>query len=165
MGMFWLLAGIVGVRQEAHREGNRLLLIAALVGVVTGLLVIARGITRNYLPETLMFDLLGWVILLTGVLHITTGFRIIGSQHRLSEPTVVSTLLGVIEIVLGVLFLIMPTGRNQAVYVVGTIWALLGGALLLGTALLHWGQARRQEQEGGSQPEPQDGKPDGPPAG
>jgi uncharacterized membrane protein HdeD (DUF308 family) len=176
MGVFWLTTGIVLIRGEMRRQGSRLSLAAGILGVLAGLLVVTRNITRHYLAEFWVMNLLGAVILLTGVLHVTTGLRV--GRHALRGRTVLSTLLGVFEIVLGAGLLLTPiTSQGQpvpkAIYLVAAIWALLGGGLILGTALFQGAQARRQEAgetqavqaqpqgAGGSQPEnePGDGSP------
>ncbi len=143
MGVFWLTTGIVLIRGEMRRQGSRLSLAAGIIGVLAGLLVVTRNITRHYLAEFWVMNLLGAVILLTGVMHVTTGLRV--GRQALRGRTGLSTLLGGFEIVLGTLFLLSPTGTGQVIYIVGTIWALLGGGLILGTALFQRVQARRQE--------------------
>ena len=51
MGLFWLTPGLVLVRREAHKEGNRLLLVAGIAGVLAGVLVITRDLSRMWLAE------------------------------------------------------------------------------------------------------------------
>ena len=142
MGVFWLMSGIVSIRQETHTHGDRLSLAAAVIGVLAGVLVITRGLTRQWLAEIWVVDVLGLVILLTGVLHAVTGFRF--ARQALRGRTLLSTLLGVAEIVFGALLLLAPTGREPIVYDIAIIWALLGGSLLLLTAIYQWLQMRRQ---------------------
>ena len=148
MGVFWLTTGIVLIRGQMRRQGDRLSLAAGIIGVLAGLLVVTRNLTRHYLAEFWVINLLGVVILLTGVLHVTTGLRV--GRQALRGRTGLSTLLGIFEIVLGAGFLLTPvTSPGQplprAMYIVGAIWALLGGGLILGTALFQGIQAQRQE--------------------
>ena len=143
MGVFWLTTGIVLIRAGMHRQGNRLSLAAGIIGVLAGLVVITRDLTRHYLAEVWVVNRLGVVILLTGVTHVTTGLRV--GRQALRGRTGLSTLLGLFEIVLGTLFLLSPTGTGQDIYIVGTIWALLGGGLILATALFQGVRAGRQE--------------------
>ena len=67
MGLYWLTTGLVLIRQEAHKAGNRLFLAFAILGVVTGLLVITRSLSRQWMPEVWLKGLLGSIILLTGL--------------------------------------------------------------------------------------------------
>lgn len=147
MGVFWLTTGIVLIHGQMRRHGDRLSLAAGILGVLTGLLVVSRNLTRNFLPEFWVINLLGVVILLTGLMHVTTGIRV--GRQALRGRTVLSTLLGVFEIVLGGLFLLTPITAQgplpRGMYIVGTIWALLGGVLILGTALFQRGQAQPEE--------------------
>ena len=48
----------------------------ALVGALTGLLVVTRGLSRHVVPEGSLIVLLGIVIFLTGVLHALAFIRV-----------------------------------------------------------------------------------------
>ena len=50
------------------------------MGVLAGLLVVTRGLTRHFLAEFWVVNLLGVVILLTGVLHVTTRISRTGKR-------------------------------------------------------------------------------------
>ena len=84
MGFFWLTSGIILIRhtnavfgkQTDRVLGKRTALVMDLVGILTGLLVVSRSITRRWVDEVVFFELLGAVILLTGVLHLFDEFRI-----------------------------------------------------------------------------------------
>ena len=43
-------------------------------------------------------------------------------------------MLGVFEIILGAMLIIEPLGRSTAFYLAATIWALMGGFILIGDA-------------------------------
>jgi uncharacterized membrane protein HdeD (DUF308 family) len=132
MGFFWLMTGIVSIRQELHNKGNRLVLAAGAIGVLAGCAVVTRDITRTYLAEFWVVTLLGVIILLSGILHILGGFQIGGrSMH---DRTKLSILLGVFEVFLGGIFVIFHGGQSQIMYTIAIIWALLGGILLLSDA-------------------------------
>ena len=143
MGLFWLTTGIVLVRREAHTRGNRLLLVAAILGVVAGVLVLTRDLSRQWLAEVWVRDLLGAVILLTGVLHATSQLRL-GRQIFRSRP-LVNVLLGAAEIFLGALLILAPAdqGPQPILYYVATAWALITGGFLLVTTGLEWLKERR----------------------
>jgi uncharacterized membrane protein HdeD (DUF308 family) len=143
MGVFWLMTGIVLIRREAHARGNRLLLVAAICGVLAGLLVLGRDLSRQWLAEPWVKGLLGGAILLSGVLHILAQSRF-GWQALRGRP-LVNALLGLVEIVLGVLLIVTPTGREQIVFNIAIIWSLLAGGLLLVGTILQWLRERRQQ--------------------
>ena len=83
-----------------------------------------------------------WIALIRGVLIIGLGLSLILIPEK--TQAVLFNMMGVFEIVLGTLFLLSPTGKGQDIYIVGTIWALFGGGLILGTALFQGVQTGRQ---------------------
>jgi hypothetical protein len=88
--------------------------------------------------------LLGAIILLTGVMQTANLLRF--GRKGLRGRRFVDLLLGLATIGLGALLLLGRTGREQGVYYVAVIWALLGGGLILFSAVKQWLQERRQEQ-------------------
>ena len=144
MGIYWLMTGIVLIRRHAHARGNRLLLAAAIAAVLTGLLVLGRGVSRQWLAEVWVKGLLGGVILLNGILHATAQSRF--GRGALRGRPLVNVLLGLIEIVLGVLVLVTPTGREPIVFSIAIVWSLLAGGFLLVGAVVQWLQERRQQR-------------------
>jgi uncharacterized membrane protein HdeD (DUF308 family) len=153
MGLFWLTSGLALVRQEARPRGSKLLLVLAILGVLAGVLVVTRDLSRMWLAEVWVKGVLGAIILLTGVLHVTSYLRSSGEISR--GMRLVEQLLGVAEIVLGVLLLTEPTGREQIVYDVATAWALLGGGLVLYTTVRQGLRRRRQVQPEPAQAQPE----------
>jgi uncharacterized membrane protein HdeD (DUF308 family) len=143
IGIFWLMGGVVSLRRETHRHGSRLLLAAGFIGILAGLLVVTRNLSRNYIEEYLVIDLLGIVIVLTGILHTMVGFQV--GRRAMSGRTEISILMGVIEIVLGGMVLLIRTGEDTLIYWLATIWALLGGAFLFLDA---WRQYRKRKLGG-----------------
>ena len=134
MGFFWLMTGLVSIRQEGHKRGDRLSLAVGVVGVLTGLMVITRSLTRQWFGEDMMFSVLAIVIALTGLLHVVGGFRR-GKRADIGRNRL-STTLGIFEFILGTLLLLgggLPRA-TQLVYLLAIIWAMLGGILLLGDA-------------------------------
>jgi uncharacterized membrane protein HdeD (DUF308 family) len=129
MGFFWLMTGIVCIRQELHKKGNRLVLAAGAIGVLAGCAVVTRDITRVYLAEFWVVTLLGVIILLSGILHILGGFQIGGNSMR--GRTKLSIILGIFEVFLGGVFILFQGGQSQIMYAVAIVWALTGGVLLL----------------------------------
>jgi uncharacterized membrane protein HdeD (DUF308 family) len=140
MGMFWLMAGIVSVRQELHKRGHRLVLAAGIIGVLAGIAVITRNLTRQYLDEFWVLELLGAVILLTGILHILGGFQIGG--RAMHDRTELSILLGVFELFLGGGLILLHVGQSPILYTLAIIWALFGGILLLSDAFRQYKESK-----------------------
>jgi uncharacterized membrane protein HdeD (DUF308 family) len=132
MGFFWLLTGLVSIRQELHKRGNKLVLAAGILGVLAGIAVVTRDLSRQYLAEFWVVTLLGIVILLSGILHILGGFQIGG--RSMQGRTTLSIMLGIFEVFLGGVFIIFQGGQSQIVYGIAIGWALIGGVLLLSDA-------------------------------
>jgi len=137
MGMFWLLSGLLSIRWATlERKVKPLSLIAGVIAVVAGLsALLNRFRPFGYaLDEVLIITILGSLLILTGLMHIVGGFRIGEREER--TRTVASVLLGVFETFMGLLLIIKPLERGQLIYYLAAIWALLGGFILLGDALL-----------------------------
>lgn len=82
MGAFWLMSGLHLLRHDSEKVfqalGKRTSLIIGLVGIFVGLLVVTRRISEQWVDRALLVQLLGIVILLTGVLHVVAETRIVG---------------------------------------------------------------------------------------
>ena len=144
-GVYWLMAGLVSIRWGARGERARgLPLVAGVVGVLTGLVAIGRSLMRGVFSEVMVLYLLGTVILLTGVLHMFGGFRT--GEPRQRQWSWGSLLLGLFEVVLGALLLVEPFERGPMINLLAAVWALVGGALLIGDALRVRALARRASQ-------------------
>lgn len=128
MGMFWLMSGLVLVRQELHLKRHKIFLILGITGVLTGVIVIARYLIAGWVGEDLVVTLLGSVVLITGILHVIGGFQF-GRKAMLGR-TGLSTALGIFEVILGGIVLFSHTGTSQIVFTIATIWAVLGGVFL-----------------------------------
>jgi len=147
MGMFWLASGIMSVRWGAtgHTTRRPWPIIAGIAGIIAGLLALTRRMTAGVLDELVILNLLGGVMVLTGIIHITGGFRI-GRQER--HRTWASVLLGVFEIILGGLALLAQSlDFGRAFYWSLTIWALVGGFLLFADALAMRRRAKQDQPE------------------
>jgi uncharacterized membrane protein HdeD (DUF308 family) len=134
MGMYWLASGIVSLRFGATgRRARGLPLLAGVVGVFAGVAMLGRSVASEYVAEGIIFAVLGIMIILTGFLHIFGGFRTeLGERRRWSWK---SFLLGLFEIVLGVLLIVEPLEQGTFVYIAASVWALIGGLILVGDAL------------------------------
>jgi uncharacterized membrane protein HdeD (DUF308 family) len=130
MGMFWLASGIISIRWSVSGErARRIALLTGVIGVLAGLAMLTRNLATAWVRQDILFSLLGVVIVLTGTLHISGGFRIGEHAHRKWSWT--SFILGAFEIVLGVMLIFEPMGRSFVFYLAVSIWALVGGIILI----------------------------------
>jgi uncharacterized membrane protein HdeD (DUF308 family) len=153
MGFFWLSSGFALIRRPATERvlGQRMTWVVGLVGVFSGLLVVSRNITERWVPEIAVFELLGVVILLTGVLHMMGEFRFGGVLKRRHET--LHFLLGLFEIVLGLALILSPLEQGPITYWLATIWSLIFGGLVIGDALVQrFGQPQETDAP---KPEPE----------
>ena len=134
IGVFWLVAGLMSLRWGASGErARRTSIVVGIVGIVAGVLVLGRFLLIQLVGETPVVLLLGGVVILTGVVHIFEGFRTGPSHQRQRSWT--STLLGVFEIVLGIVVLVWRDDFGPIFYVLVTIWAFVAAFVLLREAL------------------------------
>ena len=72
MGMFWLMAGLVSLRWGTNGErAQRTSVVAGIVGIVAGVLVLARFFIIDVLGERVVYVILGVLIALIGLVHIS----------------------------------------------------------------------------------------------
>jgi uncharacterized membrane protein HdeD (DUF308 family) len=134
MGMFWLASGIISIRWSVSGErARRIALLTGVIGVLAGLAMLTRGLTNAWIRQDILFSLLGVVIVLTGTLHVFGGFRVGEHAHRKWSWT--SFILGAFEIVLGLMLIFEPLGRSIFFYLAASIWALVGGFILIMDAI------------------------------
>jgi len=149
MGFFWLSSGFLLLFKQSEEAsqvmGKRTSLIVGVVAVVGGLLVVSRRVTEKWLDQTLLVQVLGIVIILTGVMHIFGEYRA-GLQER-KGYRLAHLILGIFEVILGAMLLISPLSYGPLTYLVATIWALVGGVTITGTAVYERIKARKQKQE------------------
>lgn len=141
MGMYWLVSGIISLRFGAVGERARgLALLAGVVGVLAGIGMLGRGLISGLVVETVILSVFGLIIMLTGLLHMFGGFRT--DQNSTRQWSWTSFLLGLFEVVLGLMLVIAPLERGPLIHTAASIWALLGGLILIGDAM----RVRRQGQ-------------------
>lgn len=134
IGVFWLAAGLMSLRWGTSGErAQRTSVIVGSVGIVAGVLVLGRFLLIQLLGEAPIVLLIGVVVTLTGLVHVFEGFRTGTDRHRQRSWT--STLLGVFEIVLGVVVLVWREEFGPVFYAVVVIWAFLAAFALLREAL------------------------------
>lgn len=144
MGIFWLVGGVMSIRWGLSGKRTRgLPLLAGVVGVLAGI----TAISRRFLPldslvsEILTITILGVAILLTGVMHLIGGFRTGEDASR--QWSWMSFILGLFEVVLGGALIMEPLDQGLVIYFGASIWAMLGGLILIVDALRLRSKARR----------------------
>jgi uncharacterized membrane protein HdeD (DUF308 family) len=144
MGMFWLVSGLMSIRWGlSGRRARGLPLLSGVVGVLAGIAALSRRfeLLEEVVSETLALTLLGIAILITGLMHIFGGFRTGGDASR--RWSWLSLLLGLFEILMGASLLIEPLVQGPIAYVAISIWAMLGGLILVTDAFRLRIRARR----------------------
>jgi uncharacterized membrane protein HdeD (DUF308 family) len=144
MGYFWLGSGFALMRNP-HTEktmGKPMSRGIGLVAVLTGLLVVTRDITRRWVPEIAVIELLGAAILITGVAHMFEQFKL-GQVLKRREETL-DFMLGIFEIVLGLVLISSPLEYGPATYWIATVWALLFGNMIIANGFAQ--RAAQQEK-------------------
>jgi uncharacterized membrane protein HdeD (DUF308 family) len=137
MAGFWISIGLLLLRKDSDEAlqaiGKRTSLIFGVIAIVSGLLVITRRFTREWVDPALQVQILGLVILLTGLLHMVGVVRI--QRVRKRGRTWAHIVLGIFEIVLGAMLFISPLAYGPPVYWTAMIWALVGGGMIIGSAV------------------------------
>jgi uncharacterized membrane protein HdeD (DUF308 family) len=145
MGAFWALTGVVSIRSALAGQRTRgVPLMSGCVGVVAGLIVLFHERVDDVVAQSVLVSLLATVILLTGLAHVLGGFRTGDELERQRSRS--SVLLGLMEIALGLLFLIGSLENSRAAYWAAGIWALTGGVILIGDGLLLRRRLRSQSR-------------------
>jgi uncharacterized membrane protein HdeD (DUF308 family) len=135
MGGFWALTGLVSIRSALAGQRTRgVPLVSGCAGVAAGLVVLLRERLGDVIAQSVLVYLLAIVVLLTGLAHVVGGFRTGDELERRRSRS--SVLLGAMEIALGLLFLLGTVENSRAAYWAAGIWALTGGVILIGDALL-----------------------------
>ena len=134
IGFYWISSGLLSIRWGVSREGaNRVTIIAGVIGALAGLGLVTRHLTEIWVRRDIIVNLLGATMLLTGILHMTGSLKVnqLWADHRSRA----GVLLGVFEIILALSIIVSPLDRSPITYLAASIWALLGGFILLGDAV------------------------------
>ena len=145
MGMFWLSIGLTGIAWARSRGRSirwaRWSLVAGILGVVAGLIALARPIVAHFFATWVIVALIGALSILTGLAHIFGGFRTgpengseDGSEDG-SHWSWGSYLGGGVQVVLGVFIVIYPFEPTPAARLMVVGWCLITGVLLILDAL------------------------------
>jgi uncharacterized membrane protein HdeD (DUF308 family) len=134
MGWFWLGSGFALLRHPVTERtvGKPMSRGIGLVAMITGLLVITRDITSGWVPEIAMVEVLGVAILITGVVHMFGQYRL-GKLFKRKEETL-DFMLGIYEVVLGLMLISSPLNHGPITYWIVTFWALIFGNMVIANA-------------------------------
>lgn len=147
MGVYWMASGLLsivwGVRGARF---TRLWLLAGCVGILGGLAIVLRRLYAPPMDVSLVVTLFGIVAVLTGLLHMGGGYRV--RQEYGPRWSRGSFLLGLVQLVLGLLVLFAPGKVPRIIVIVAVIWALIGGLGLIRDAL----QLRNPRRSASTQP-------------
>jgi uncharacterized membrane protein HdeD (DUF308 family) len=109
-----------------------LVVISGVMGLTTGVVVLARSLVQSLFSTQFAVDLVGVTALLVGILRIGRGFRTEPLLHRRWAWD--SSLLGIFEVVLGVSLLAGGAGSPWIIDALSA-WAIGGGVVLILDAL------------------------------
>jgi uncharacterized membrane protein HdeD (DUF308 family) len=135
IGVYWVLGSLLTLRWVSrHRgeRGSRLAWAAAAMGILAGVLVLARFALEDVLSANLVLTLLGLTAILTGLLRLSGTFHdhVIDDRPRLPHRVA----LGALELALGVA-LLLADRASRPVAVAAGLWAIVGGTIMLVDAL------------------------------
>ena len=137
IGMFWLSIGLTSIAW-ARPRGSRIKwvrwsLVAGILGVLAGLIALVRPIATQFIATWVFVALIGVLSIITGLAHIFGGFGT-GSEDR-GHWSWGSLLVGLVQVVLGVIVVIYPFEPIPPVLWLVTGWCLITGVLLILDAL------------------------------
>ena len=140
MGLFWLSIGLTSIAW-ARSKGKRIRwarwsLAAGILGVLAGLIALARPVVVHYFATWIFVSLVGVVSIITGLLHIFGGFRS-GPEYG-PHWSWGSYLMGSVQLILGTVALISPWEPTRVAWWAAGGWCLIAGILLLLDAWRMW---------------------------
>ena len=136
MGMFWLVSGVMSIRWGlSGKRARGMPLLAGIVGVLAGLAALSRrfDLLDTLVSDVLVITVLGIAILLTGLMHMLGGFRT--GEEASREWSWTSFFMGLFEFIMGAMLIIEPMRQGTLIYLGVSIWAMIGGVILIGDAL------------------------------
>ncbi len=133
IGMFWLSIGLTSIAW-ARPRGSRIKwarwsLVAGILGVLAGSIALLRPIATQYMATWVFVALIGALSIITGLAHIFGGFST-ASEDR-AHWSWGSYLVGLVQVVLGVIIVIYPFEPIPPVLWMASGWCLITGVLLI----------------------------------
>lgn len=125
---------MLSIRWGLQTKQSRLItIVVGVIGIMAGTAVLGRNVAARWIDPDFVVMMLGIVALLTGLLHASGRMTV---RHApVGDLSRTGVLLGIMEIVLGMVLLFGSTSSNAA-YTVSVVWALLGGIALFNDARL-----------------------------
>jgi uncharacterized membrane protein HdeD (DUF308 family) len=133
MGMFWLSIGLTSIAWARPRGSRskwaRWSLLAGILGLLAGVIALLRPIATQFMATWVFVALIGALSIITGLTHIFGGFST-GSEDR-GHWSWGSLLVGLVQVVLGVIVVIYPFEPIPPVLWLVSGWCLITGVLLI----------------------------------
>ena len=133
MGIFWLTIGLTNISWARSRGREidlaRWAMVAGVLSVIAGVIALLRPLLATYFSTWAIALLLGVLVILTGLLHLFGGFRI--SSEYGSQWAWGSYLIGLVQVILGILVLMFPWEPVPVVWFLASSWCIITGILLL----------------------------------
>jgi uncharacterized membrane protein HdeD (DUF308 family) len=133
MGMFWLSIGLTSIAWARSRGRDirwaRWSMVAGILGVLAGLIALARPIVAEFFATWVIVALIGALSIITGLAHIFGGFR--AEPENGSHWSWGSYLVGGVQVVLGAIIVIYPFEPTPAARLMVVGWCLITGVLLI----------------------------------
>lgn len=146
IGLFWLSAGLMSLRWGASgKPARRLSVVVAIVSIVAGAMVMARFLLINLVGVEVIVVLMSAIFIITGVVHMFEGVQTGPSHER--QRSWPSALLGVFEVMIGIVLLVWREDFGPVFYAVVVLWAFISSLILMRDAL-RLRAARVQSQAG-----------------
>jgi uncharacterized membrane protein HdeD (DUF308 family) len=140
IAVYWLLGGILttkwalGVR---WRVGARLGLAAGVLGIGTGLVLLARDALDDLVNPEVLISVVALTTVATGCLRLVGAFEV--EEHTGHRWTIGGVILGSVEVCLGAMLFLVRDAQASTVRIAIGVWGLVAGSLLLvqGVRMLH----------------------------
>jgi uncharacterized membrane protein HdeD (DUF308 family) len=137
IGIYWLLGSVLTIRwvmQSRGVPGRRMGALAAGIGAVTALALLARGPIDHVVGTGALLDLVGGGAIATGVMRMLGGFR--DDEEADERPRKRTTVLvGALDVGLGIALIVTSDSTSTWVRFLAAAWGLVAGTLLLIDAL------------------------------
>ena len=137
IGAYWLAGAVLTLRWVSRNRavpGRRLAALAAAIGTIAAVALLARRPLNHVVGTTALLDLVGACAIATGAMRMLGGFRDDrSSDGRLRNRE--SILAGTLDAGLGVALVLASDPTSTWVRFVAAAWGLVAGTMLLVDAL------------------------------
>jgi len=134
IGIYLLASGILSFLwgfSVGRRAG--LWSLAGTIGVIGGLMFMVLPDLGNPIEDYILAFMLGFIVLVAGLVHVFGGFRTGSDYGRVLSWG--SFLLGLVEIILGLMMLASPWVSIEMITLIGIIWGFTAGIGLVAESL------------------------------